>query len=80
MIVPIVKQLDLDENRLEKVRGLTNEYPYVMHVTDYTKVRIPWHWHEAVEFKYQLKGCSEVMTNHTTVSGKYYRGEHIIES
>ncbi|MCI1723586.1 MAG: AraC family transcriptional regulator [Lachnospiraceae bacterium] len=66
MILPVVKQLDLDENRLEKVRGLTNEYPYAMHVTDYARIRIPWHWHEAVELKYQMKGCSDVVTNHTT--------------
>ena len=35
--------------------GITTEFPYVMHDSDFDRVSIPWHWHEEVEFGYIRK-------------------------
>jgi AraC-like DNA-binding protein len=38
------------------------EFPYVLHVTDFSETNVPWHWHEAFEFGYTTKGSVQVDT------------------
>lgn len=52
----------LKENREEIIEGLHMEYPYVMHEADLRNTKVPWHWHEEVEFDYVVQGEMEVST------------------
>ncbi len=59
--------LELNENRIEKIEGMTIEYPYCLHRRDLTEVVIPWHWHEELELGYIERGASVI----STVGGEY---------
>lgn len=50
------ENIQIDNNQRENVAGVTNEYPYSMHVTDLYSEMIPWHWHEELEFGYVVSG------------------------
>ena len=41
--------------------GVTTEYPYSMHVTDFLMGSIPWHWHEELEFGYVVNGQIKII-------------------
>lgn len=62
-----IEKIMIKSNQEENVEGLTVEYPYVMHFSDMTNLKAPWHWHEEVEFDYVISGALEVVT----VNGKY---------
>ena len=55
-------KLRIQNNQMEEVEGLYNEYPYVFHHVDLSKTAIPWHWHEALEFCYIQAGIVKVTT------------------
>lgn len=59
--------LRLDENQIEQIDGMTNEYPYCMHQRNLTDIVIPWHWHEEVELGYLESGTGVI----TTVNAEY---------
>ncbi len=52
----------LKENQEEIIEGLHMDYPYVLHETDLRNTKVPWHWHEEVEFDYVVQGEMEVST------------------
>ncbi len=52
----------LDDNQWETNSGVTSEYPYLSDIVDMTHYSSPWHWHEAIEFKYVLRGNLKIMT------------------
>lgn len=45
-----------DENQVEKIEGMTVEFPYCMHRRDLTDLVIPWHWHAELELGYMERG------------------------
>lgn len=49
-------------DQMEIIEGITSEYPYVMHKVDLSKTRIPWHWHEELEFCYVKAGTVRLLT------------------
>lgn len=51
-----------DENQVEKIDGMTMEYPYSLHQRDLTDLVIPWHWHEELELGYLQEGTSKIIT------------------
>lgn len=55
-------KLRIQNNQMEDVEGLYNEYPYVFHHVDLSKTAVPWHWHEALEFCYLQSGSATVST------------------
>lgn len=55
----------LDDNQVERISGMTREYPYCMHVTDITEFTVPWHWHEELELNYVKQGAMKVITTNT---------------
>lgn len=55
------QNIRLNNNQRENVAGVTTEYPYSMHITDFNTGPIPWHWHEEVEFGYVLSGKIEMV-------------------
>ena len=65
-------KIQVQDNQRESVAGITTEYPYVMHHSDFDRESIPWHWHEEVEFGYVLAGELEVVT----VERKYHFSAH----
>ncbi len=65
-------KIQVQDNQRESVGGITTEYPYVMHHSDFDRESIPWHWHEEVEFGYVLTGDLEVVT----VDRKYHFSAH----
>ena len=54
--------LQLDENKIEHIDGMSMEYPYCMHQRNLTDIVIPWHWHEEVELGYLETGTSIITT------------------
>lgn len=52
----------LDDNQVEHISGMTQDYPYCMHVTDITEFTVPWHWHEELELNYVKQGAMKVIT------------------
>ncbi len=60
-------ELRIKNNQMEEVEGIFPEYPYVCHFSDHSMCRVPWHWHEEVEFNYVVDGAIEV----TTINRKY---------
>lgn len=59
-------KINVNSDQREDIEGMTNEYPYVMHIADINEVSIPWHWHEEVEFEYVNSGVLEVTTINQT--------------
>lgn len=54
--------LEIGEFEVEKIVGMTDDYPYCMHRRDLTDFPIPWHWHEEVELGYIERGVSIIQT------------------
>lgn len=59
-------RIQISDNQRESIRGLTTEYPYIMHYSDFDRESIPWHWHEEVEFGHVIQGELEVVTAERT--------------
>ncbi len=57
----------VDENQVEQIEGMTNDYPYVMTETNLTDFVVPWHWHEELELGYIERGTSKIIT----LNGEY---------
>ena len=39
-------KLDVTSSQLERIEGLSAEFPYVLHRLNPSEVSTPWHWHE----------------------------------
>lgn len=57
-----MRSFETDENLIEKIEGMTTEYPYCMHQRDLTDIVIPWHWHEELELGYIERGTWQIRT------------------
>lgn len=55
-------EIKVKGNQLEAIEGMTTEYPYVLHHADMAKTRVPWHWHEELEFDYVINGDVKLIT------------------
>ncbi len=53
---------ETDENQVERIEGMTVEYPYCLHRRDLTDFVVPWHWHEELELGYIQEGVSRIIT------------------
>jgi len=51
-----------DQNQVEKIEGMTVEFPYCMHERNLTDFVVPWHWHDELELGYIEKGTSVIRT------------------
>lgn len=51
-----------DQNQVEKIDGMTVEFPYCMHERNLTDFVVPWHWHEELELGYIEQGVSIIRT------------------
>lgn len=51
-----------DQNQVEKIEGMTIEFPYCMHERNLTDFVVPWHWHEELELGYIEQGVSVIRT------------------
>lgn len=51
-----------DQNQVEKIEGMSIEFPYCMHRRDLTDFVVPWHWHEELELGYIEAGTSVIRT------------------
>lgn len=60
-------ELIIRHDRMQEVEGVTAEYPYVLNRADSSRMRVPWHWHEEVEFSYVRQGVLRV-----SISGQSY--------
>lgn len=60
-------ELVIRENQMQEVAGVTAEYPYVLNRANSSRMRVPWHWHEEVEFTLVRQGRLRV-----TISGKRF--------
>lgn len=49
-------------NQIEEIEGLFADYPYVLHDANLWDTKVPWHWHEELEFDYIIKGSVRVVT------------------
>ena len=55
-------EIRLEDNQSEVIAGLTVEYPYVLHRVRLSETRVPWHWHEEVEFVLVKEGRMRLNT------------------
>lgn len=55
-------KIKLKENRLEEIEGISTEYPYAFHHANLAETKVPWHWHEEVEFDYIVSGTAVFTT------------------
>jgi len=60
-------ELIIRSDHMQEVEGVTAEYPYVLNRADSASIRVPWHWHEEVEFSFVRRGTLSV-----AVSGHSY--------
>lgn len=51
-----------DQNQVEKIEGMTVEFPYCIHERNLTDFVVPWHWHEELELGYIERGVSIIRT------------------
>lgn len=57
-----MEPIETDENQIEKIEGMTVEYPYCLHERNLTDIVIPWHWHEELELGFIKEGTSKIVT------------------
>lgn len=57
-----MRLFETDENQVERIEGMTVEYPYCLHERDLTDFVVPWHWHEELELGYIQEGVSKIVT------------------
>ena len=57
-----MRLFETDENQVERIEGMTVEYPYCLHERDLTDFVVPWHWHEELELGYIQEGISKIVT------------------
>ena len=55
-------QLKIKLNQLEEIEGIASEYPYILHRTNLAETKVPWHWHEELEFCYIRRGSVKLTT------------------
>ncbi|MBO5159174.1 MAG: AraC family transcriptional regulator [Lachnospiraceae bacterium] len=55
-------KIKLNSNQREDVEGVSPEYPYALHHDIFINSKVPWHWHEEVEFTYVLQGTVTIHT------------------
>ena len=48
------------ENNMEEIEGISPEYPYAFHYVEMKDTKVPWHWHEEVEFDRVLTGTARL--------------------
>ena len=66
-------KIRIRENQSEEIEGLSTEYPYICHHVNLADTRIPWHWHEEVEFVFVASGAMTLTTANQTCS--FHKGE-----
>lgn len=66
-------KIRITENQLEEIEGLSTEYPYAFHHVNLAEIKIPWHWHEELEFNYIVSGTAVFTT--ANQSCVFERGE-----
>ena len=53
-------ELIIRSNDMQEVEGISAEYPYVLNRADSKETRVPWHWHEELEFSYVIRGTLKI--------------------
>lgn len=48
-------------NRMQDVAGVTAAYPYLLNHARSSELRVPWHWHEEVEFSFVRSGTLRII-------------------
>jgi len=60
-------ELIIRSDHMQEVEGVSAQYPYTLNRADSALTRVPWHWHEELEFSYVTAGALRV-----SVSGHSY--------
>jgi len=60
-------ELIIRSDHMQEVQGVSAQYPYTLNRADSAHIRVPWHWHEELEFSYVTAGTLRV-----SVSGHSY--------
>lgn len=60
-------ELIIRSDHMQEVEGVSAQYPYTLNRADSAHIRVPWHWHEELEFSYVTAGSLRV-----SVSGHSY--------
>ena len=62
-------KITVRENHMEEIEDIRPEFPYTCHHVEMKNARVPWHWHEELEFdriltgEVQLKTAGRSMSN-----------------
>lgn len=57
-------KIKVKSNQMEEIEGIRPDYPYVYHHVNMSETRVPWHWHEELEFNYISEGRAKLSTTH----------------
>lgn len=63
-------ELNIQNNQMEIIAGMSSEYPYTLHREYIIDGKVPWHWHEELEFNYILEGKAILHTINETYTFK----------
>ena len=66
-------RIKVRENQMEEIEDIRPEYPYTCHHVEMRDTKVPWHWHEEVEFDRVVQGTLRLKTVGKTV--EFARGE-----
>lgn len=66
-------KIRIKENQIEEIEGLSTEYPYAYHYVNLSDTKVPWHWHEELEFNYIVNGSAVLTT--TNQNCVFHKGE-----
>lgn len=59
-------KIKIKNNQMEEIEGLDASYPYTMHHVILKETKVPWHWHEELEFNYIVEGTAKFSTTSHT--------------
>ncbi len=57
-------KIKIKSNQMEEIEGIRPDYPYVYHHVRVSETKVPWHWHEELEFDYVMEGKGKLSTPH----------------
>lgn len=66
-------KIKIKGNQMEEIEGIRPDYPYAYHHVNMNETKVPWHWHEELEFNYVSDGKLKLSTTHDSYI--FERGE-----
>ncbi len=77
-------KITVRENHMEEIEEIRPEFPYTCHHVEMKNTRVPWHWHEELEFDRILTGEVQLKTAGRSMSFRageaYFTNANVLSS